>query len=183
VRILVVGAGALGGYFGGRLLSAGRDVTFLVRSKRAEALAKAGLTVKSKHGDLQLTSPPTIDAERLKEPFDLILLSCKAYDLDEAIEAFAPAMGKSSAIIPLLNGMRHMDVLNARFGQDWVFGGQCLISATLSDRGEILHLSDFHTLSFGEQSGANTERTRAVAEVLAGANFVAQMSDQILQDM
>lgn len=183
MRILVLGAGALGGYFGGRLLSAGRDVTFLVRPKRGEELAKNGLTVKSKHGDLQLTSPPTITANRVREPFDIILLSCKAYDLDGAIDSFAPAVDKNSTIIPLLNGMRHMDVLNARFGQDRVFGGQCLISATLSSQGEILHLSDFHTLSFGEQSGVSTERADAVAEVLADANFMAHASGEILQEM
>jgi 2-dehydropantoate 2-reductase len=183
VRILVIGAGAIGGYFGGRLLSAGRDVTFLVRPKRAEALAKDGLAIKSNRGDLQIASPRTITADRLAEPFDIILLSCKAYDLDGAIESFAPAMGNSSVIVPLLNGMRHIDVLNARFGRDRVFGGQCLISATLSNQGETLHLSDFHTLSFGEQSGVNTERANAVAETLAGANFVSQISDQILQEM
>jgi 2-dehydropantoate 2-reductase len=155
----------------------------LVRPKRAEALANNGLNVKSKHGDLQFASPPTITADGIKEPFDVILLSCKAYDLDGAIESFAPAVGKATAIIPLLNGMRHMDVLNARFGHDRVFGGQCLISATLSDQGEILHLSDFHTLSFGEQSGAITDRSEAIAKLLANTNFVAQMSDQILQDM
>lgn len=183
MRILVVGAGALGGYFGARLLSAERNVTFLVRPKRAEALGKSGLNVKSKFGDLQLPSPPTITADRLRKTFDIILLSCKAYDLAGAIESFAPAVGKSTTIIPLLNGVRHIDVLNARFGQDRVFGGQCLISATLSNQGAILHLSDSHTLSFGQQSGGNSERVAAVAEALSNANFDAQTSEQTLQEM
>lgn len=183
MRILVVGAGALGGYFGARLLSAERNVTFLVRPRRAEALEKSGLNVKSKFGDLQFPSPPTITADRLRKSFDIILLSCKAYDLSGAIESFAPAVGKSTTIIPLLNGMRHIDELNARFGQDRVFGGQCLISATLSNEGTILHLSDSHTLSFGQQSGGNSERVAAVAEGLSNANFDAQTSEQILQEM
>ncbi|WP_338811361.1 ketopantoate reductase family protein (plasmid) [Agrobacterium leguminum] len=183
MRILVVGAGALGGYYGGRLLSAGRDVTFLVRSKRAEALATGGLSIRSKHGNLLLSAPPTVTASQLNEQFDIILLSCKAYDLDEAIHSFAPAVGTNTIIIPLLNGMRHIDVLNARFGADRIFGGQSLISATLSDQGEVIHLSEFHTLSFGEQNAQKSSRLSAVAGVLQCAGFEAQASDNILLDM
>jgi Ketopantoate reductase len=106
----------MGGYFGARLLAAGRDVTFLVRPKRAVALAKSGLVVKSKAGDLHLPSPPTVTSEQLDGSYDLIIVSCKAYDLDGAIESFAPAVHEKTVIIPLLNGLRHLDVLNARFG-------------------------------------------------------------------
>ena len=183
MRILVIGAGALGGYFGARLLAAGRDVTFLVRPKRAEALAKGGLVVKSKAGDLHLPSPPTVTSERLNGQYDLMILTCKAYDLDGAIESFAPAVDENTVIIPLLNGMRHLDVLNARFGEKNVFGGQCIISATLSGDGEILHLTDLHTLSFGEQNGARSERRAETVSALSGANFLAEISDNILQDM
>lgn len=183
MRILVIGAGALGGYFGARLLAAGRDVTFLVRPKRAEALAKGGLVVKSKAGDLLLPSPPTVTSDRLNGPYDLIILGCKAYDLAGAIESFAPAVDENSIIIPLLNGLRHIDVLNVRFGEKRVFGGQCAISATLSSDGGILHLTDLHTLSFGEQNGARSERRADVVSALSGANFVAEVSDNILQDM
>ncbi len=114
MRILVVGAGSIGGYFGGRLLEAGRDVTFLVRPRRAAQLAKTGLVIKSATGDTHLPHPPTVLAENLREPYDLILLSSKAYDLDGAIASFAPAVGPHTAILPLLNGMRHLDVLDAR---------------------------------------------------------------------
>jgi 2-dehydropantoate 2-reductase len=183
LRILVIGAGALGGYFGARLLAAGRDVTFLVRPKRAEALAKEGLVVKSQAGDLHLPSPPTVTADRLNGPYDLIILGCKAYDLAGAIESFAPAVAENTVIIPLLNGLRHIDVLNSRFGKNRVFGGQCAISATLSGNSEILHLTDFHTLSFGEQSGTKFERRAEIVNALSGANFVAEISDNILQDM
>src|SRR5579862_8060020 len=117
MRILVVGAGAIGGYFGGRLIEAGRDVTFLVRPRRAAELASAGLIIKSAAGDVTVPSPPTVLAEELDSHFDLVLLSCKAYDLDSAIAAFAPAVGPQTAILPLLNGMRHLDVLDARFGR------------------------------------------------------------------
>src|ERR1700710_3275666 len=109
MRVLVVGAGAIGGYFGGRLLRAGRDVTFLVRPKRAAQLAKSGLSIRSPHGDVDWPAPPVVQAEALRDPVDLILLSCKAYDLDGAMESFAPAVGPATAILPLLNGMHHLD--------------------------------------------------------------------------
>ena len=183
MRILVVGAGALGGYFGGRLKEAGRDVTFLVRPRRAEQLAKGGLVVKSPKGDIAIVAPPTILAENLRAPFDLILLSCKAYDLQAAMESFAPAVGANTAILPLLNGMKHMDLLAARFGANAVLGGQCIISATLDGDGRVLHLNDLHFLSFGEQNGAKTPRVTAVAEAFSGAKFDAQLSTTILQEM
>ena len=135
MRILVVGAGAIGGYFGARLLAAGRDVTFLVRPRRAAELAKTGLVVKSRLGDLALPSPPTVTADAIKAPFDLVLVSCKAFDLDGAMDSFAPAVGPYTAILPLLNGMGHLDALVARFGKAAVLGGQCAISTVLDRRG------------------------------------------------
>src|SRR5271166_4902748 len=132
MRILVVGAGAIGGYFGGRLLQAGRDVTFLVRPRRAVLLAKYGLSIRSRFGDFHRPAPPLVSKEDLAEPFDLILLSCKAYDLDGAITSFAGAVGPNTAILPLLNGMRHLDVLADRFGMERVLGGVAVISATLA---------------------------------------------------
>src|ERR1700749_5060109 len=144
MRILVIGAGATGGYFGGRLLQAGRDVTFLVRPKRAELMAKNGLVIKSPLGDVTLPNPPTVLAENLKTTFDVIILSCKAYDLDNAITSFAPAVGPDTAIIPFLNGMKHLDVLDAKFGIDRVMGGVCQIAATLGPQGEIIQLPPMH---------------------------------------
>jgi len=182
MRILVVGAGALGGYFGGRL-KAGRDVTFLVRPRRAEQLAKTGLLVRSPKGDITIAAPPTVLAENLSTPFDLILLSCKAYDLQGAMDSFAPAVGASTAILPLLNGMKHMDLLAARFSAGAVLGGQCIISATLDDEGRILHLNDTHFLSFGEQNGAKSPRVVAIATAFSGAKFDSQLSTAILQEM
>jgi 2-dehydropantoate 2-reductase len=142
MRVLVVGAGAIGGYFGGRLLQAGRDVTFLVRPRRAAQLAQTGPVIRSMLGDVDLPAPPTVTADTLREPFDIVLLSCKAYDLDDAMTSFAPAVGPETAILPLLNGMRHPDALEARFGGDHVLGGQCLISAALDPDGRILHLNE-----------------------------------------
>ena len=126
MRILVVGAGAIGGYFGGRLLDAGRDVTFLVRERRAAQLAQTGLNVLSPNGDLSIAKPPVVLAKDVREPFDLILLSCKAYDLDGAIESIKTSVGPDTAILAMLNGMHHLDLLEAQFGADRVLGGQCI---------------------------------------------------------
>ena len=183
MRILIVGAGALGGYFGGRLLQAQRDVTFLVRKRRATQLRGTGLVITSPLGDYERADPPLIDSESLREPFDLILLGCKAYDLENAIESFAPAVAAHTAILPLLNGIRHLDVLEARFGTEAVLGGQCLISAALDQRGHILHLNDLHTLAFGELRAARSDRTDAILQEFATANFDARLSDTILLAM
>jgi 2-dehydropantoate 2-reductase len=183
MRILVVGAGALGGYFGGRFKEADRDVTFLVRPRRAELLAKSGLVVRSPKGDIKIAAPPTVLAENLHAPFDLILLSCKSYDLQGAMESFAPAVGTNTAILPLLNGMKHMDLLGAQFGAGAVLGGQCSISATLDAEGRVLHLNDLHFVSFGEQTGAKSPRVAAIAEAFSAANFDSQLSTTILHEM
>ena len=164
MRILVVGAGAIGGYFGGRLLAAGRDVTFLVRPRRRAQLVKIGLVIKSQFGDVHLAAPPTVTAEELREPFDLILLSCKAYDLASAAESFAPAVGANTAVLPLLNGMAQLDFLSAHFGGGAVLGGQCVISVNLDAEGRILHLNDTHGLSFGERDGAASPRAESTVK-------------------
>ena len=183
MRILVVGAGAIGGYFGGRLIEAGRDVTFLVRPRRAAELASAGLVIRSAAGDFTAPAPQTVLAENLGQPFDLILLSCKAYDLDGAIAAFAPAVGPATMVLPLLNGMRHLDVLDARCGGEHVLGGECFIAATLDAQHAIVHLNTDHELSFGERAGGESDRIRAVMDAMAGVRFKPRASTQIVQEM
>ncbi len=182
MRTLVVGAGAIGGYFGGRLLEINRDVTFLVRPKRAAELASQGLIIRSPVGDASFSQPATVLAENLHENYDLVILSCKAYDLDDAITSFAPAVGPQTVILPLLNGMRHLDVLDARFGRDRVLGGQCFIAVALKD-GEIVHLVETHDLSFGERNGELSDRVQAIARLMEGARFKAHASAEILQEM
>jgi 2-dehydropantoate 2-reductase len=183
MRILVVGAGAVGGYFGGRVLQAGQDVTFLVRPKRAAELASAGLVIRSPHGDVTLTNPPTVQADGLSETFDVILLSCKAFDLDDAITSFAPAVGPRTAIIPLLNGMRHMETLDAKFGRERVLGGLCSLAVTLNEKREVVHLAPMQSLGFGERDGGTSDRVRAIADAFASSNCGSQASEHIIQDM
>ncbi|MGZ5871112.1 MAG: 2-dehydropantoate 2-reductase [Bradyrhizobium sp.] len=183
MRILVVGAGAIGGYFGGRLLQAGRDVTFLVRPRRAAELAATGLVIKSPNSDVTLKNPPTVQADELAEKFDVVLLSCKAFDLEDAIRSFAPAVGPQTSIIPLLNGMLHLDALDEKFGHDRVLGGLCAIAATLNEHREIVQLAPMQSLSFGERNGKLSDRVRAIAEVMSSGKFGATASEHIIQEM
>jgi len=182
MRILVVGAGAVGGYFGGRLLDAGRDVTFLVRPQRAAELARTGLVIESRLGNVHRDAP-TVTADALSAPYDLVFLSCKAYDLDDAITSFTPAVGPETAILPFLNGMRHLDALDARFGASRVLGGLCFISATRGPHGEILHLNENHTLAYGERDGVRSPRVERIVQEFASANFDARATDTIVQEM
>jgi 2-dehydropantoate 2-reductase len=180
MRILVVGAGAIGGYFGARLAVAGRDVTFLVRPKRAEQLA-GGLFVQSPKGDAKVAAPKLVTEATLARspalgipslparspgPFDLVLLSCKAYDLESAMSSFAPAVGPATMILPLLNGESHIETLRKRFGDSAVLGGQCQISSTLDERGHVVHLNDWATLGFGELDGSRSKRIGREREFL-----------------
>jgi len=182
MRILVVGAGAIGCYFG-RMLASGGDVTFLVRPRRAAELAAAGLVIKSPNGDVTLKNPPTVQADRLAEKFDVVLLSCKAFDLDDAIKSFAPAVRPQTAIIPLLNGMLHLDMLDGKFGRERVLGGLCAIAVTLNEQREVVHLQPMQSLTFGERDGTLSDRVRAIAETMAGGKFGSVASEHIIQDM
>jgi len=183
MRVLVVGAGAIGGYFGGRMLEAGRDVTFLVRPRRAGELASAGLVIKSPNGDATLKNPPTVQADKLTEKFDVVLLSCKAFDLDDAVTSFAPAVGPQTSIIPLLNGMRHLDVLDKRFGRERVLGGLCAIAATLNEAREVVQLAPMQSLNFGERDGQLSDCVRVIAEIMASGRIGSVASENIVQEM
>jgi 2-dehydropantoate 2-reductase len=183
MRFLVIGAGATGGYFGGRLLEAGRDVTFLVRPQRAATLARIGLVIEGNSGNVTLPTPPTVIAGEIRGHFDVILLGCKAYDLEPAIEDFRPAVGPDTVVVPLLNGMRHLDVLERELGASHILGGQCLISSRLDAEGRILHLTDAQRLSFGERAGGLSPRVKAIAAAMAGAKFEGRASESIILDM
>jgi 2-dehydropantoate 2-reductase len=183
MRYLMVGAGALGGYFGGRLLAAGADVTFLLRPGRAAALKRTGLVVKSRFGDLAIAAPPFVLAGGIDAPFDVVIVGCKAYDLAETMTSFAPAVGPGTAILPLLNGMRHIDDLKERFGAERVLGGLCMISAVLDSEGTVQHLNDLHGLVFGELEGTMSSRVEAIQGDFSAAAFDGRASPQILQEM
>ncbi len=182
MRILIVGAGAVGGYFGGRLVEQGRDVTFLVRPKRQAQLAETGLVINSKLGDLSQPAK-TILAEHIAGPYDLVILSPKAYDLDGAIQSMSKAVGPTTAILPLLNGMKHLDVLDEHFGADKVLGGLCAIGVTLNDNGHVQHLNKLHKIVFGERGATSSARVEAIAAQFQGTISDWKASPDIAQDM
>jgi 2-dehydropantoate 2-reductase len=157
MRILIVGAGAVGGYFGGRLAEAGRDVTFLVRPSRAKQLSQDSLRIISPHGDAVLT-PKLVSAEEINTPYDLVFLSVKAYALETAMNDFAAAVGPETMILPVLNGMCHIDLLTKRFGEHPVVGGVCLVATEIDEEGRIVQIADIQQLAYGERNGETTPR-------------------------
>ena len=182
MKILVVGAGAVGGYFGARLAQAGRDVTFLVRPARAQLLRSEGLRILSPHGDLTLR-PQTITAEELRSPFDIIFLSVKAQALDQTIKDMKPAVGPDTMIYPILNGMRHMYALASSFGNHAILGGVCMVSTDLDEQGRIVQITPMQKLIYGELSGEITPRIRSFDETISDAGFETELSTSIVPAM
>lgn len=182
MRILVVGAGATGGYFGARLAQAGQDVTFLLREKRALAVQRDGLTVHSPHGDFHF-QPSVLQASQLTGPYDLILLTVKSFGLEAAIKDIAPVVGEDTMILPVLNGMKHIETLSQRFGEHALLGGLCKINATLDADGHIHQMTPMHQIYYGELSGEKTARIQRVDQAFKEAGFDAFLSETIMTDL
>ena len=182
MRVLVIGAGALGGYYGACLVRAGRDVTFLVRSVRAEQLRRNGLQVVSPHGDFAV-QPKMIPANDLKAPFDVVLVGVKSYSLDDAMSQFVPAVGANTMILPILNGLKHIDALTARFGAVRVLGGLANVSAGLDADGRVVQFMANQTIVFGELEGSLSERALALEMLLQVPGIDVRASEAIMQDM
>ena len=188
MRFLVLGAGGTGGYFGGRLAESGADVTFLVRDERRKTLSAQGLRIESPFGNAQLAVRTVVAAE-VAPVYDAVILTCKAYDLDAAVAAITPAMASNACVLPFLNGIAHIDVLNEKFGRHRVLGGTAKIQATITPDGAIRQFNDWRTLAIGEQSGEMTGRVRALAalfeaakgvEVFAAADIVQRMWEKLV---
>lgn len=182
MKLLILGAGGIGGYFGGRLAEAGADVTFLVRPQRREQLERDGLRIESQLGDLQIPVKTVLAAE-LRPEYEIVLLTCKAYDLDSAVDAIAPAMAGPCAVIPLLNGIAHLDRLDERFGYEKVMGGTCAIQAALRKDGVIQHAGTLQRVVFGERDGSTSARAQAFAAALARTRIEWELSQDIEQDL
>jgi 2-dehydropantoate 2-reductase len=184
MRYLVLGAGALGGYFGGMLLKGGADVTFLVRPGRAAQLQRDGLIVKLQDGGELRTEVKTAQQGQLNGTYDVVLLCCKAYDLDAAMDAIAPAMGDQGVIVPLLNGVRHIDVLTERFGRQRVLGGLTVINAALMPDGAIQQSQvRINITAIGELEGKPSSRCTAIKAALEAGGISVQLPDNILYMM
>jgi 2-dehydropantoate 2-reductase len=182
MRMLVVGAGSTGGYFGGRLAQAGRDVTFLVRPARAAQLEERGLEILSPHGDYTLR-PKLVTADRLSGHYDAILLTVKAFSLEAALSDMAGAVGPETMILPVLNGMRHVDILAGRFGKRSVVGCACKITASIDDRGRIVQHNLLQDIAYGEMDGVASPRIQGLDRFMRGAGFDARLVGDIEREM
>lgn len=182
MKILVVGAGAVGGYFGGRLLEKGEDVIFLVREGRRKQLQNLGLDIESIHGNV-LLHPKTILTGDDAGPFDVILLATKSYHLDGAIKDIRPYITEETVIMPLLNGMAHFEVLEKEFGADRVVGGLCFVESTIDSAGRVIQTSPAQELVFGERSGERSERIMKIADAFSGTKANFRLSDTINQEL
>ena len=183
MKILILGAGAVGGYFGARLHQSGADVTFLLREPRASKIRKEGLVIKSPKGDAVL---PVKVVTKGGEggPYDVVILACKAYDLESAMEAIAPAIGPATTIVPMLNGHAQFGVLDKKFGADRVAGGLARIGGMLGPNGEVMHSSPFAAVSFGERSGKPArEHLKELDAVCKKAGIDGGLNGNINQDL
>jgi 2-dehydropantoate 2-reductase len=182
MRVLVVGAGAVGGYFGGRLAQKGADVTFLVRKHRQAQLQSDGLVIHSVQGDTQVPVK-TIVAGDTSDPYDLVILTTKAYHLNEVLPTITPYIGENSTILPLLNGIAHFDMLKEYYGEERILGGLCFIESTLNAKVEIEHYSTHHRVVFGEFNDLKSDRIKQIEDLFSGANLDAVASENIKNDI
>jgi len=184
MRILVLGAGGTGGYYGGRLQQAGAGVVFLTRPATTARLRREGLRIRSRFGDALL--PATAGdgtGEEFAGPFDLVILGCKSFDLAPALDAIRPFTGPATPVLPLLNGLVHLDRLDALFGRDNVLGGLSYIGSTVAPDGEIIHLNHLDTLIFGPRGETHHALCRNVLTLWQAAGTEAILSPRIEQEM
>lgn len=182
MKILVLGAGGIGGLVGGRLAQHGADVTFLVREKRQAQLQDGGLRIESPQGDAQV-QVKTLLKSQVGPDYDLVMLTAKAYDLDDAIETLRPALAGKAAILPLLNGIAHIERLNKEFGAARVLGGTARMQVTLTPEGVVRQLNDWQTITFGEQDGSESARLQDFKALLAKTGIEAKLSTNIMRDL
>ncbi|MBM7632733.1 ketopantoate reductase family protein [Geomicrobium sediminis] len=181
MKLLVIGAGAVGGYFGGRLFEAEKDVTFLVREQKRQQLQKTGLIIESPHGNINI-HPPLITTKDSGK-FDVILLTTKAYHLEQAIQDFKPFMHDKTIIIPLLNGIAHLETLESYIPKNQVFGGVCFIESTLKDDGTIVHHGDMHTMLYGPRNEQASLSTNEVEQMFQSDKSTFALRENIDSDM
>jgi 2-dehydropantoate 2-reductase len=182
MRILVVGAGATGGYLGIRLAATDKDVTFLVREGRKAKIRADGLKIRSPLGDASV-APNLVTAREIASPFDLVILAVKAYQLEGALDDMGAAVGPETMILPVLNGMSHMDKIARRFSPQNLLGCSLIVATTIGADGQIEQLQPRQEFAYGEMEGSLSERIKVVDRVMQGAGVGARLSSDIAREM
>jgi ketopantoate reductase PanE/ApbA-like protein len=181
MRIAVMAAGAVGGYFGARLAQAGHEVAFVARGRQLEALRARGLRVQSPLGDVHLPDVRVTDDPAEIGAVDLVLFGVKLWDTLEATEASRPLLGASTAVVSFQNGVVKDDILRQTLGAEHVIGGVCYIAATIAEPGLIRHSGTMAKLVFGEYDGSLSPRVRQFREACADSGIDTEISDHIEQ--
>jgi 2-dehydropantoate 2-reductase len=181
MRIAVMAAGALGGYFGARLVQGGHEVAFVARGRQLEALRAHGLRVDSPLGDVHLPDIEVTDKPAGIGPVDLVLFTVKLWDTVEAADAIKPLLGGNTAVVSFQNGVRKDEILRQALGAEHIIGGACYIAATIAEPGVIRHSGTLAKLVFGEYDGSLSARVRQFRDACADGGIDAEISDGIEQ--
>ncbi|HQV63762.1 MAG TPA: 2-dehydropantoate 2-reductase [Anaerolineales bacterium] len=172
MKFAIFGTGGVGGYFGGRLAQAGEDVTFIARGHHLSVIQQAGLSVDSIRGDFEVNPVKATDLTQSVGAADVVILAIKGWQLDEAILQMKPLIGDATVIVPLLNGIEHMEALVNAFGSEHVLGGVCRISAFIADAGHIKHVGIDPFIAFGELNREMSERVSKLYDVFKNISGV-----------
>jgi 2-dehydropantoate 2-reductase len=179
MRIAVMAAGAVGGYFGARLALAGHEVAFVARGRQLDALRTHGLRVESPLGDMHLTDVNVTDEPATIGAVDLVLFSVKLWDTLDAAEAIKPLLAGSTAVVSFQNGVVKDDILGRAVGAEHVLGGVCYIAATIAEPGVIRHSGAIQKLVFGERDGSVSPRVRQFRDACVASGIDVEVSDNI----
>ena len=181
MKILILGAGAIGGFFGAHLMKSGANVSFLVREKRKDELKKSGINIFRINGELKV-NPKLLDKNISGQHFDVIILTNKSYDLIESIREIKPYVNKT-VIIPLLNGMAHYEILDKEFGKEKIFGGTAYISTAMNNYGSIQQITSRASIKFGPRTQKNINIANEFYEICKETEFECDFSDHIELDL
>lgn len=179
MRLAIFGAGAVGGYFGGRLAAAGTEVAFIARGRHLEALRDRGLRIESPLGDLRLTDVEATDDPREIGPVDVVLVTVKTWQLEDSIPGLRALLGDDTWVVPLLNGVEAVGSLTTALGRERVAGGTCRIISRLAEPGKIVHVGATPSIALGELDGERSERTATLRDALIAAGVDAEIPDDI----
>ena len=183
MKIVVVGAGGVGGYFGGRLAQAGFDLTFLLRDAQFEAIKQNGLQVKSIKGDFKVFPKVINDVKTLNNTPDLIILGIKSWQLIALAKQIKPIVGKNTLILPLQNGADNADKLLTVLPRKNVLAGLCRIVSKVESPGIINHFDFEPEIIFGNLNNQITEPLKALKNAFDKAGIKNKLSENILTDI